>query len=43
MSLDVIAGPKSLIVVGEKGVHQYDYSNKAKLKELSIIPVIRSN
>lgn len=43
MSMDVIAGPKSLIIVGEKGVHQYDYSNKAKLKELSIIPVIRSN
>ncbi len=43
MSMDVIAGPKSLIIVGEKGVHQYDYSNKAKLKELSIIPVIRPN
>ncbi len=43
MSIDVIAGPKSLIIVGEKGVHQYDYSNKAKLKELSIIPVIRPN
>lgn len=43
MSMDVIAGPKSLIIFGEKGVHQYDYSNKAKLKELSIIPVIRPN
>lgn len=42
-SIDVIAGSKSLIVVAEKGVHQYDYSNKAKLKELSIIPIIGSN
>jgi len=43
MSMDVIAGPKSLIVVGQDGVHQYDYSNKAKLKALSVISVPKSN
>jgi len=43
MSMDVIAGPKSLIVVGQDGVHQYDYSNKAKLKALSVISVTKSN
>lgn len=38
-STDVIPGPKSLIVIGEDGVCQYDYSNKAKLKLLSCISV----
>ncbi|WP_225551275.1 LVIVD repeat-containing protein [Sphingobacterium bovistauri] len=38
-STDVIPGPKSLIVIGENGVCQYDYSNKAKLKLLSCISV----
>lgn len=36
-STDVIPGPKSLIVIGEDGVCQYDYSNKSKLKLLSCI------
>jgi hypothetical protein len=43
ISMDVIAGPKSLIIVGAEGVHQYDYSNKAKLRELSTIPIVKSN
>jgi len=38
-STDVIPGPKSLIVIGENGVCQYDYSDKAKLKLLSCISV----
>lgn len=37
-SVDVIPGPKSLILVGEDGVCQYDYSNKEKLRRLSCIP-----
>lgn len=36
-ALDVIAGPKSLIVTGEKGVYQYEYTNPAELKLLSRI------
>ncbi|TCV15128.1 hypothetical protein EDC17_101524 [Sphingobacterium alimentarium] len=38
-STDVIPGPKSLIVVGEGGVCQYDYSDKKKIKLLSCIAV----
>lgn len=37
-SVDVIPGPASLIVVGENGVCQYDYTNKEKLSLLSCIP-----
>ena len=37
-SVDVIPGPNSLIVVGEDGVCQYDYSDKEKLHRLSCIP-----
>jgi len=36
-SFDVIAGPKSLIVTGENGVYQFDYSNAANLRQLSLI------
>jgi len=36
-SFDVIAGPKSLIVTGEDGVYQFNYSNAAKLSQLSKI------
>ncbi len=42
-SMDVIAGPKSLLVTGRNGLYQYDYSNRAKLKELSVISVAKSN
>ncbi|MGN0004096.1 MAG: LVIVD repeat-containing protein [Sphingobacterium composti] len=38
-STDVIPGPKSLIVIGENGVCQYDYANKSKLRLLSCISV----
>lgn len=38
-STDVIPGPKSLIVIGEDGVCQYDYTDKAKLKLLSCISI----
>lgn len=38
-STDVIPGPKSLIVIGENGVCQYDYTDKKKLKLLSCISV----
>lgn len=38
-STDVIPGPKSLIVIGENGVCQYDYTDKSKLKLLSCISV----
>jgi hypothetical protein len=34
-AVDVIAGPKSLIVTGNKGIYQYDYSNPSALKRLS--------
>ncbi|HWK56149.1 MAG TPA: hypothetical protein VNQ80_02350 [Parapedobacter sp.] len=36
-AIDVIPAPKSLIVTGPDGVCQYDYSNPAKLRLLSII------
>ena len=32
---DVIAGPKSLIVTGNKGIYQYNYSDPSRLKLLS--------
>ncbi|HSJ69549.1 MAG TPA: hypothetical protein VK921_17840 [Anditalea sp.] len=38
-SVDIIPGPKSLIVIGPDGVCQFDYSNRAKLKRLSCIQV----
>ncbi|RQO72708.1 hypothetical protein DBR40_15510 [Pedobacter sp. KBW01] len=38
-SFDVIAGPKSLIVTGEDGIYQFDYSNAANLRQLSLIRV----
>jgi hypothetical protein len=38
-SVDLIPGPKSLIVIGPDGVCQYDYSNPAKLRKLSCIQV----
>ncbi|TCC94009.1 hypothetical protein EZ428_04340 [Pedobacter frigiditerrae] len=38
-SFDVIAGPKSLIVTGEDGVYQFNYSNASKLTQLSKIKV----
>jgi hypothetical protein len=38
-SVDLIPGPKSLIVIGEDGVCQYDYSTPSKLKKLSCIQV----
>lgn len=34
---DVIAGPKSLIVTGDMGVYQYDYTNASNMKLLSHI------
>jgi hypothetical protein len=34
---DVIAGPKSLIVTGSKGIYQYDYSDASNLKIISRI------
>lgn len=38
-SVDLIPGPKSLIVIGPDGVCQFDYSNPAKLQKLSCIQV----
>lgn len=38
-SFDVIAGPKSLIVTGDDGVYQFNYSNASNLKQLSIIKI----
>ena len=38
-SVDIIAGPKSLIVIGPDGVFQFDYKDPAKLKTLSCIQV----
>lgn len=38
-SVDLIPGPKSLIVIGPDGVCQFDYSNPAALKKLSCIQV----
>ncbi len=36
-AIDVISGPKSLIVTGYDGVFQFDYSNPSSLKKLSQI------
>jgi hypothetical protein len=38
-SVDLIPGPKSLIVIGPDGVCQYDYSTPSKLRKLSCIQV----
>ncbi|TDQ16622.1 LVIVD repeat-containing protein [Algoriphagus boseongensis] len=38
-SVDLIPGPKSLIVIGPDGVCQYDYSKPNQLKKLSCIQV----
>jgi len=38
-SVDIIPGPKSLIVIGPDGVCQFDYSTPNKLKPLSCIDV----
>ncbi len=38
-AIDIIPGPKSLIVIGPDGVCQFDYSNPEKLKKLSCINV----
>lgn len=38
-SVDIIAGPKSLIVIGPEGVCQFDYATPSKLKPLSCIQV----
>ncbi|MEP0712406.1 hypothetical protein [Algoriphagus sp.] len=38
-SVDLIPGPKSLIVIGADGVCQYDYSKPSQLKKLSCIQV----
>ena len=38
-SVDLIPGPKSLIVIGPDGVCQFDYSNPSKLQKLSCIQV----
>lgn len=38
-SVDIIAGPKSLIVIGPEGVCQFDYTTPSKLKPLSCIQV----
>lgn len=38
-AIDVIAGPKSLIVTGKDGVYQFNYSNPSNLKQLSRINI----
>jgi hypothetical protein len=38
-SVDLIPGPKSLIVIGPDGICQYDYSTPSKLRKLSCIQV----
>ena len=38
-SVDLIPGPKSLIVIGPDGVCQFDYSDPGKLQKLSCIQV----
>lgn len=38
-SVDIIPGPKSLIVIGPDGVCQFDYNTPSKLKKLSCINV----
>ncbi|MDQ8006103.1 MAG: hypothetical protein REI64_14980 [Pedobacter sp.] len=40
-SFDVIAGPKSLIVTGQDGVYQFNYSNASNLRQLSKIRIQR--
>ncbi|GHE30304.1 LVIVD repeat-containing protein [Sphingobacterium griseoflavum] len=42
VSTDVIVAPKSLVVIGENGVSQYDYTDKAQLKLLSKIQLAKS-
>jgi len=42
-SSDIIAGPKSLIVMGPESICQFDYSNKANLKQLSCISLNKNN
>lgn len=39
MAYDLIPGPKSLLVVHQKGLSQYDYTNRAKLKLISEISI----
>jgi hypothetical protein len=39
-SFDVIAGPKSLIVTGEDGVYQFNYTNPANLSQMSVIKAL---
>jgi hypothetical protein len=38
VSYDVIPNQKRLIITGQNGIFQYDYSNPKKLKKLSFIP-----
>ncbi len=38
-SVDIIPGPKSLIVIGPDGVCQFDYTDPSRLKSLSCIQV----
>jgi hypothetical protein len=38
-SIDIIPGPKSLIVIGPEGVCQYDYTQPNKLRKLSCLSV----
>ncbi|WP_137404890.1 LVIVD repeat-containing protein [Echinicola rosea] len=38
-AFDLIPGPKSLIVIGNKLITQYDYSTPSKLKQLSTITI----
>lgn len=40
-SIDVIIGPKSIIVIGKDGVCQYDYSDNKKLKLLSCVDLLQ--
>ncbi len=39
-AVDVIAGPKSLIVTGDNGIYQYDYTNPSNMKLLSHLRLI---
>lgn len=39
-AVDVIAGPKSLIVTGSGGIYQYDYTNPSNMKFLSHLNLI---
>ena len=38
---DVIPSGKVLIVTGADGIYQFDYSDPARLKQLSLIPVVK--